>query len=192
MNKLLILIITSTSLTFASDRPEPAKPAWSLSGTEAQDILESMAACSRAPGQEKTLQDHNNSLHLAIFSGNIAYLNKALADGANPSSTNLGGQTALMQAIIANRAPAIKILLAAGADIYPKDRHGETAFDYAAKDAGVRREGSEARDARENKIRDETLKLLIKIDEINKQPINVDEIKTQLNEAINSAFSSPN
>lgn len=71
-------------------------------------------------------------LHEAAFSGDLAALETALAQGADPDAPDATGATALIVATTFDRPGAVALLLAAGADVDKPNRDGSTPLHMAA------------------------------------------------------------
>jgi ankyrin repeat protein len=68
----------------------------------------------------------------AACNGDIAAIERLLADGAHVSERNARGTTAIMVAAMHGSATTVKFLQSAGASTTEKDNHGFSALHYAA------------------------------------------------------------
>ena len=88
-------------------------------------------------GANINAQDKNNKytpLMYAVKDNKIDALRYLLVKGANPSIKGTNQMSALHLATILNRLKILKILLQSGADIFAKDQHYKTFYDYVLKD----------------------------------------------------------
>lgn len=72
-----------------------------------------------------------NPLFEAAMEGNMAGVEKAIADGISPNSTDDEGRTPLMVAVYQNRAMLAETLIQHGADVNAKDKEGYSVLYYA-------------------------------------------------------------
>ncbi|WP_309681567.1 ankyrin repeat domain-containing protein, partial [Polaromonas sp.] len=78
-------------------------------------------------------QDGVAALHAAARSGNLAQLQRLLAQGAPLNAPDDSGKTALMLAVINGHAAMVQRLLALGANPALTDRDGLTALQHARR-----------------------------------------------------------
>lgn len=73
-------------------------------------------------------------VHLAAMADDPIYLRTLLAHGADPNVAHAAtGATPLMSAVLGDRDPQFRLLMAARADLARADQHGNTVLHVAAK-----------------------------------------------------------
>lgn len=96
-------------------------------------------ACATRPWTEARDRDGDTALHGSCRDGCIAIVEKLIAWGADPNSTNRRGMTPLICAVRGGRLRVVELLIAAGADVNVVDSNGNTALMYAcAKEDAAR------------------------------------------------------
>jgi len=87
-----------------------------------------LALILAAPGFSRAAdQDARSAFHEAAKAGDLAFLEKSLAQGQTINAPDSQGYTALILAAYYGREKAVNLLLAKGADACAKDKRGNTA-----------------------------------------------------------------
>ncbi len=77
------------------------------------------------------------SLMKLVLANDLAAMQAALAQGADPNQRGSDGRTPLIHAAIDNQLEVVRLLLDSGADIDVQDESGNSALHYAAQDYHV-------------------------------------------------------
>mmetsp|Transcript_63469 Transcript_63469/g.147921 ORF Transcript_63469/g.147921 Transcript_63469/m.147921 type:complete len:810 (+) Transcript_63469:86-2515(+) len=98
---------------------------------EAEDMRAGIVSKRIAQGGKALLRqvdmDHRAPLALAVVSANMQVFHKLLEESADPTASNVFGNTVLMEAVIVRQREAVQRLLELGVKIDVSNREGKTA-----------------------------------------------------------------